>query len=105
MLVESWLRGRDLNPRPSGYECFYLVAVHILMLPIMLICAVLFRTSTSDRFGQPARKGTTRHASCHHLSPHESQRFLVRAVNRRHILRIFRGDYALYSPETCVAQA
>ena len=32
-------------------------------------------------------------------------RFLVAAVNRRHILRILRGDYALYSPETCVAQA
>ena len=50
MLVESWLRGRDLNPRPSGYECFYLVAVHTLMFRIMLICAGLFRSSTGDRF-------------------------------------------------------
>ena len=48
--MEGWLRGRDLNPRPSGYECFYLVAVHALMFRMMLICAVLFRSSTGDRF-------------------------------------------------------
>jgi hypothetical protein len=50
MLVESWLRGRDLNPRPSGYECFYLVADQQLVFLMMLICADLFRSSTGDRF-------------------------------------------------------
>jgi hypothetical protein len=51
-----------------------------------------------------ARNGTTRHVSCHHLSPRESRVFLAPAVNSRHNLRTFRGDYALYSPETYVAQ-
>jgi hypothetical protein len=50
LLVDSWLPGRDLNPRPSGYECFYLVDVHALMFRMMLICAGLFRSSTGDRF-------------------------------------------------------
>ena len=50
LLVKSWLRGRDLNPRPSGYECFYLVAVNALMFLLMLICADLFRSSMGDRF-------------------------------------------------------
>ena len=39
----DWLRGRDLNPRPSGYECFYLVAVQQLVFLNVLICAGLFR--------------------------------------------------------------
>ena len=47
---QGWLRGRDLNPRPSGYECFYLVDVHALMFLMMLICADLFRSSMGDRF-------------------------------------------------------
>ena len=49
--VQDWLRGRDLNPRPSGYECFYLVAVQLLVFRITLICAGLFRSSMGDRFG------------------------------------------------------
>ena len=43
-------RRRDLNPRPSGYECFYLVACQELMFRMMLICAGLFRSSTGDHF-------------------------------------------------------